>query len=178
MPFAQVNGIERYFEDHEGPARDASTVVFLHGAGGNHLSWWQQIPRFRRAYRCITIDHRGYGASADPGHTGWVHYGEDLIALLDHLDVGRAALVAQSMGGRTAIDAAVRAPQRISAVVMADTWGFFRWPENAARSSAALDALQTRRAAGKPVMVAESFEDREPERLFLLSAGGRPQPAP
>lgn len=41
----------------------------------------------------------------------------------------RTALIAQSMGGRTAIGFAVRHPERVAALVMCDTWGFFDWPE-------------------------------------------------
>jgi pimeloyl-ACP methyl ester carboxylesterase len=47
MPTAQINGIELYYEVHgNGPA-----VVFAHGAGGNHLSWWQQVLVFARQLR-------------------------------------------------------------------------------------------------------------------------------
>ena len=63
MPLAALNGIELYYESHgEGPV-----VTFLHGAGGNHISWWQQVPVFSQRYRCLTIDHRGFGRSLDPG---------------------------------------------------------------------------------------------------------------
>ena len=42
MPFANINGIELYYETHgQGPA-----LVFAHGGGGSHLSWWQQVPEF------------------------------------------------------------------------------------------------------------------------------------
>jgi 3-oxoadipate enol-lactonase len=55
MPKAQVNGIELYYEVHgDGPA-----IVFAHGAGGNHLSWWQQVPVSASKYRCITAADRG-----------------------------------------------------------------------------------------------------------------------
>ena len=125
MPSEPVNGIDLYYESHgDGPA-----LVFLHGAGGNHISWWQQVPKFREHYRCITIDHRGFGASTDPDQEGWARFVDDLEALLDRLEVERTALVAQSMGGRTALGFAVRHPQRVSALVMCDTWGFFDWPE-------------------------------------------------
>lgn len=62
MPKAQVNGIELYYEVHgEGPP-----IVFAHGAGGNHLSWWQQVPFFTaQGYRCVTFDHRAFGQSLD-----------------------------------------------------------------------------------------------------------------
>lgn len=40
MPKVKINGIELYYETHgEGPP-----IVLAHVAGGNHLSWWQQIP--------------------------------------------------------------------------------------------------------------------------------------
>src|SRR5262249_49374764 len=43
-------------------------LLFLHGAGGNHLSWWQQVPVFSEEYRCVTLDQRGFGRSPDvPG---------------------------------------------------------------------------------------------------------------
>lgn len=47
MPKAAVNGIQLYYESHgEGPA-----IVFAHGRGGNHLSWWRQVPAFSDDYR-------------------------------------------------------------------------------------------------------------------------------
>src|SRR3990172_8664119 len=61
VPFAPVNGIELYYKENgSGPA-----LVFAHGAGGNHLSWWRQIPFFSRRFRCITFDHRAFGRSVD-----------------------------------------------------------------------------------------------------------------
>ena len=98
MPKTQVNGIDLYYEVHgDGPA-----IVFAHGAGGNHLSWWQQVPVFTRQYRCVTFDHRGFGQSPDiPNGPGSQAFVEDLNQLLDHLKIEHVALVAQSMGGRT-----------------------------------------------------------------------------
>lgn len=125
MPLAEVNGIQLYYETAgEGPA-----MVFLHGADGNHLSWWQQVPAFRDRYQCITIDHRGFANSTDLAQQGATRFADDLEGLLGELGIERAALVAQSMGGRSAIGFAVRAPERVRALVMADTWGFFDWPE-------------------------------------------------
>ncbi len=68
MPYAAVNGIELYYERHGNEG--APAVVFLHGAGGNHISWWQQVPRFIDRYHCVTIDHRGFGNTADPRGAG------------------------------------------------------------------------------------------------------------
>ena len=77
MALAKINGIELYYEVHgEGPA-----LVLAHGAGGNHLSWWQQVPVLAQSYRCVTFDHRGFGLSREqPGGPGARAFVEDLRA--------------------------------------------------------------------------------------------------
>src|SRR5258705_474386 len=62
MAFLDKDGFRLYYED---TAANAPTVLFLHGAGGNHLSWWQQVPVFAEEYRCVTVDQRGFGQSPD-----------------------------------------------------------------------------------------------------------------
>ncbi len=115
MPFAAVNGIQLYYESHgDGPA-----LVFAHGAGGNHLSWWQQVPVFSRDYRCITFDHRAFGQSLDVTSGGRAQFAADVLELLDALGIERFLFVAQSMGGRTAAGLIRRAPQRLRGVVFA-----------------------------------------------------------
>ena len=79
MPYLDVPPAQIYYEDHTGPD-NAETLVFLHGAAGNHISWWQQIPYFSKTYRCLTIDHRGFGWSADPESLGGNRFVEDLSA--------------------------------------------------------------------------------------------------
>jgi len=110
MAFMTKDGFRLYHEDTGG---NAPAIMFLHGAGGNHLSWWQQVPVFGEEYRCITVDQRGFGQSPDvSGGPGPAALGTDAIALLDHLGISHAAIVAQSMGGWAAVGAAVRAPER------------------------------------------------------------------
>ena len=107
-----------YEETGSGPA-----IIFAHGAGGNHLSWWQQAPIFARAYRCITFDHRGWGRSIPSGGPGPAAFVDDLLGLMDELRIDQAALVAQSMGGWSCLGAALRAPERVAALVMGATVG-------------------------------------------------------
>ncbi|MEX2372375.1 MAG: alpha/beta hydrolase [Dehalococcoidia bacterium] len=161
MGTAPVNGIDLYYEDTGG---DGPTVIFLHGAAGNHLSWWQQVPTFRKAYRCISIDHRGFGRSHDATGEGNARFIDDLDALVEHLGVERVFLVAQSMGGRAALGYACRRPERVQAVAMADTWGFFDWPEQRERAQQLTGATTT------PLVhraLAQAFQDREPAKTFL-----------
>ncbi len=125
MPKAAVNGVDIYYEVHgDGPA-----ITFAHGVGGNHASWVFQIPYFSRWYKVITFDHRGFGNSSEapdaPGRTKFI---DDLRGLLDHLGVERTALVAQSMGGWTCLGLTLTSPERVSALVLADTPGGITWP--------------------------------------------------
>ena len=82
MPFLERDGARLYYETHgAGPA-----LVFVHGLGGGHLSWWQQVPHFRDRYTCVVFDHRGFGLSTEsPGKPGPDAYVDDLAALVDHL---------------------------------------------------------------------------------------------
>jgi 3-oxoadipate enol-lactonase len=162
MPKAQVNGVELYYEVHgDGPA-----VVFAHGAGGNHLSWWQQVPVFARQYRCLIFDHRGFGQSPDalpgPGSQAFV---QDLTQLLDHLRMERVSLVAQSMGGRTCLGFTLESPDRVRALVMADTTGGFgdaRMAQLRAENEAALVGSNA-----PPRTYAPHFPQEQPAQAFL-----------
>jgi 3-oxoadipate enol-lactonase len=47
---------------------DGPAVVLTHGLGGNHASWWQQVPALVAAgYRVVTWDQRGFGRSTRRG---------------------------------------------------------------------------------------------------------------
>lgn len=114
MPYATSDdGIKLYYEsDGEGPA-----VVFLHGGNGNTLSWVFQIPHFRKNYRCIAVDLRTYKHSKCPvGQYHVLRFAGDLLAVLDHAGVDRAALVCQSLGAFAGLPFAVKYPQRVSAL--------------------------------------------------------------
>ena len=42
MPYAPLGDSQLYYEVHGPPVGTAPLMVFAHGAGGNHLSWWQK----------------------------------------------------------------------------------------------------------------------------------------
>ncbi len=120
MPFEKINGTRLFYESHgSGPA-----IVFAHGRGGNHLSWWRQVAAFQSDFRCVTFDQRGWGLSegpAEPPDPATVT--ADLVALLDHLEIDRAILVAQSMGGVSSLGVTLHHPGRVRGLVLGDTTG-------------------------------------------------------
>ena len=166
MPLAEVNGIQLYYETAgEGPA-----MVFLHGADGNHLSWWQQVPAFRDRYQCITIDHRGFANSTDLAQQGATRFADDLEGLLGELGIERAALVAQSMGGRTASEFALWHPERVWGLVMCDTLGSFAWADLEPRRRQLREDRLAKAGEGGVILrgyMAPEFIKSEPERTFL-----------
>lgn len=120
MPYAQADAAEIYYETHG----EGSPLVLAHGAGGNTLVWWQQIPNFSRQHRVIVFDHRCFGRSrCDKSDFAPRHFANDLIAVLDDAGVDRAAVVGMSMGGWTALPAAVRFPERVEKLVLCGTPG-------------------------------------------------------
>lgn len=167
MPFLEQDAFRLYYEDSGG---EKPVILFLHGAGGNHLSWWQQVPAFAQDYRCITVDQRTFQQSPDVQNGPGVRaLAQDALALLDHLAVDRAAVVAQSMGGWAAVGAAVQQPQRIWAVVLANTVGNLTDPDIAALRA----ELQRTRPPRPPVLwqgaLGATFQKRNPTGTFLYA---------
>lgn len=161
MPYVETNGISMYYEVHgQGPA-----VVLAHPGGGNHLSWWQQVPTFAQTHTCITFDHRGHGFTRDlPDDPGAAAYGQDLVGLLDYLGIEQTAIIGQSMGGWTAVSIAQDFPERVSALVLANSTGGIRDPELDLHFEAIKTWHPRQIWAGA---YAPDFPQREPARAFL-----------
>ncbi|MGE3075259.1 MAG: alpha/beta fold hydrolase [Dehalococcoidia bacterium] len=125
MPYLERPGARIYYDvSGGGPA-----LLFAHGLGGNHMSWWQQIPAFNDRYTCIAFAHRGFSPSTEePGGPGALAVADDLAALMDELRLPDVTLVAQSMGGWTCLAYALAHPERIRALVMCDTTGTLAHP--------------------------------------------------
>ena len=103
---------------------DGEPLVLSHGAGGNHAIWFQQVAFLSRRYQVITWDQRSFGNSTDhAGRHNAEAFAADLLALLDHLEIDKAHLAGQSMGGWTTVRFALDHPNRVRSVILADTTG-------------------------------------------------------
>ena len=128
------------------------------------------MPVFAEEYRCVTVDQRGFGQSPDlPGGPGPTALATDAIALLDHLGIRRAALVAQSMGGWAAAGAVVRAPERLWAVVMANTVGNLTNPEIAGLRQQLAAASPPRPPVLWHAALGPTFRKEQPVLAFLYA---------
>ena len=157
-----------YYEVYgSGPA-----LVFAHGLGGNHMSWWQQVAHFSAKYTCVSFAHRGFSPStAVPGEKAPESYADDLAALVAELGLKEFSIVAQSMGGWTSIEYLLRDPSKVKALVMASTSGTLDFRQLKGPEAAEIKTWQV----NAPKVMAD-LESRD-----ILSAGGerfaREQPA-
>lgn len=135
----QVEGAQIHYEVcGQGPA-----IVFAHGLGGNHMSWWQQVGHFCNAYTCVTFAHRGFAPSSIADvHPDPQRYAKDLAALIDHLKLKQVYLVGQSMGGWTVLEYCLGYPQRVLGLVLSATVGSMDLNRIAGLEPAALETWQ------------------------------------
>lgn len=166
--FLERAGARIYYEvAGTGPA-----IVFAHGLGGNHMSWWQQVAHFAPRYTCVVFAHRGFTPSSPvAGGSAPDAYADDLAALIDTLGLAEVRLVAQSMGGWTCLEYALHNPDRVRALALASTSGRVDPGQAEGFGAKAFDEWLKRATA--------TAEDLE--RRGILSAGGarmaREQPA-
>ena len=115
---ARVRGIElAYTDEGRGPA-----VVLLHGFPFDRSMWRGQVERLSGGFRVIAPDLRGHGETTlTDGVSTMEELAEDVVALLDELNVPRAVLCGLSMGGYVALALYRAHPERVRALVLADT---------------------------------------------------------
>jgi (E)-2-((N-methylformamido)methylene)succinate hydrolase len=87
--------------DLTGP-KDAPVVVLIHGLGLTRAVWQWMLPDLSR-FRTFTYDLIGHGQTAPPeGQPTLKDLAAQLAALLDHLQIEKAAIVGFSLGGMVA----------------------------------------------------------------------------
>ncbi|MGL4648768.1 MAG: alpha/beta fold hydrolase, partial [Caldilineaceae bacterium] len=112
MPILDVAGGRLAYES----TGTGQPVVFIHAGIADQRMWQPQWEAFASRYQAVRYDTRGYGQTVSEA----VPYSNraDLLALLDHLGLSRAALVGCSRGGQIAVDFALEHPERVAALVL------------------------------------------------------------
>ncbi|TSH74809.1 3-oxoadipate enol-lactonase [Acinetobacter sp. RF15A] len=112
---AQIN--YRTFGDATKPA-----LVFSNSLGTKFSMWQPQIEFFQKDYFVVCYDTRGHGGSTAPqGPYQLDQLGQDVIHLLNHLNIQKAAFCGISMGGLTGQWLAINHPERFNHVIVANT---------------------------------------------------------
>lgn len=167
MPFATSAGAQVYYEIHgEGPA-----VLFVHGSGGNHVAWWQQVPHFvARGYTVVTLDLPGFGRSSDREEYDTLEFPGDIVSVLNDAGIERVVLVGQSIGASTGLKVAVAHPDLVAGVVLAHSLGGLDNPELAALAKA--DRAEAEKLPVLDRLMTKEFQTSEPARTFLFRQMG------
>jgi len=117
MPTVETNGVETYYERRgEGPP-----VVFVHGLGWDHRSWYPQLDALEDGYDVVAYDYRGHGET-DGGESvrSVGQLADDLHELVEELGLDRPVLCAHSYGGLIASEYAIRYPDDLSGIAFVD----------------------------------------------------------
>jgi 3-oxoadipate enol-lactonase len=147
-------------------------IIFAHGLGSNHLTWWQQVPHFSDRYTCVTFSHRGYPPGSEIGVPDPKEFAGDLAALIDHLQLPDLRLVAQSMGGWTSIEYLLAYPQhKVRALVLTSSSGTIELNPKLLLDPRRLLDWQSKAAAARADMARREISPPAGERM------AREQPA-
>ena len=120
MKESVVNGIGCLLGQEEiVPSR--KTIVFVHGAGGNHKMWSSQVEHLSKCCNTVAINLPGHGLGRDKGETTIGGYVNAVVELIDGLGLKKIVLGGQSMGGAIAQEFALTYPQRMLAIILFST---------------------------------------------------------
>jgi len=118
VPTGFINGVNLYYEE----AGHGVPMIFVHEFAGEARSWAPQVRFFRRCYRTITFNARGYPPSdvpEDPAAYSQRQAVEDIRGVLDSLQLDKAHVIGLSMGGYAALHFGLLYPERALSLVVA-----------------------------------------------------------
>ena len=152
---------------------DGPAIVFINSLGTDHGLWDAQVGTFVRDHRVVRFDFCGHGASNPPrGLVSIASFGEDVIALLDHLAIERAHVCGCSLGGMIALWLAAERPGRVVGAVLANTGARVGTAE---RWNARIETVRRDGMAGVVDSViarffSAEFRERDPGAVGRISA--------
>ena len=99
-------------------------VILIHGFFFNSYLWNKNIDALADKFKVYAIDLWGFGYSTrDPMDYGYPLYADQLLKFMDALDIQKASLVGQSMGGGTSIFFSVNHRDRVNKLILVDPAG-------------------------------------------------------
>ena len=101
------------------------SIVCLHGIGGNTTSFEPQLEALSDDYRIIAWNMPGYGGSDPLADPTFPMLADKLRSFLDALDIEKADLCGQSIGGMVAMETACVYPERIATLALIGTTAAF-----------------------------------------------------
>lgn len=109
----------RYVRQGQGPA-----LLLLHGFASSIYSWAHVIPELSKTHDVVAVDLPPFGASEVRSDVSGAQYVTLVPLLMDRLELPKATLVGNSLGGGVAALVAARHPDRVERLVLIDAAGF------------------------------------------------------
>ena len=119
MAFAKINNQEIFYTDSGG---SGPVVILAHGFLMDQTMFDAQVAALSPEFRVITWDERGFGQTTWDGKdfTYW-DSADDCLGLMDHLGIKKCVIGGMSQGGFLTMRATLKAPERVTALVLIDT---------------------------------------------------------
>ncbi|MCF8147370.1 MAG: alpha/beta hydrolase [Sulfuritalea sp.] len=123
--FVLIDGVKAHFRD-EGLRDDPEPLILLHGTSSSLHTWDGWTQALKAKHRVIRVDLPGFGLTGPTvdGDYRMQVYSHFVASLMDALQVKRAVLVGNSLGGYVAWKTAVDYPERVSKLVLVDAAGY------------------------------------------------------
>jgi 3-oxoadipate enol-lactonase len=135
-------------------------LVLLHPLALSSEIWSGFAAGLTDRFDVIAVDARGHGASGWDGKPfGIDDLADDVIALLDRLELASACVIGMSMGGSTAVSLAGRHPDRVDAMVLADTTAWYGEKAPATWEERAQNVVATSRERQVPFQADRWFSE-------------------
>lgn len=118
MAFFEHDDCSLHYEEYG----QGDPLVLVHGLGSSSRDWEHQIPAFAAHYRVIVVDVRGHGRSDKPRERYSIAgFSSDIVALIEHLNLGPVHLLGLSMGGMIGFQLAVDHPQLLRSLCIVNS---------------------------------------------------------
>lgn len=118
MAYFEHEGCHLHYEEYG----HGEPLLLVHGLGSSTLDWEEQIPALAARYRLIVPDVRGHGRSDKPRERYSIAgFSADLIALIEHLNLGPVHYVGLSMGGMIGFQLAVDQPRLLKSLCIVNS---------------------------------------------------------
>lgn len=115
------NAQMHYIDEGEG-----DVILFVHGTPSWSYEFRDVIRILSKRYRCIAMDHIGFGLSDKPASYNYTldQHTSNVRALIDHLQLSSFHLLVHDFGGPIGLAMAETMPERVRSLIMANTWCF------------------------------------------------------
>lgn len=113
-------GVKQHFID----VGAGETLVFIHGTPSWSFDFRKVIKHLQQAYRCVAIDHIGFGLSDKPAHYDYSlhNHSKRLEKFITAHNLKNITLVLHDFGGPIGLTYAITNPYNVSRLVIINSW--------------------------------------------------------